>query len=388
MILASESQELFYKAFAEEEEYVYFSHGRLEILGNHTDHNRGLTMCSGVSMGITASVSKDDEDTVTIYSKGYPKFSFDIDDLEVKEKDKGTSLALTRGVLAKMKEKGYKIGGFKMAAVNDIFEGAGVSSSACYESLIAKIEDDLYNDGKMDPLDMALIGQYAENVHFGKPCGLLDQIGTSFGGLNYVDFKDDVPEVEHLSFPFHLHIVLVNPGQSHEKLTHLYASIPADMKGVAKTLFGKEVLREVSREEFFANIGRPTPSLSERAKLRATHFFEENNRVLAARQAIYSKDENAFLDAINMSGLSSQSMLGNTFVPGLYEKSPQQAIDALKPLLAKGGAIRIMGGGFAGSVIAFVPDNVFSTFMATAKSYFGDSSTVEVEILEGGPFRL
>ena len=204
MILASESQELFYKAFAEEEEYVYFSHGRLEILGNHTDHNRGLTMCSGVSMGITASVSKDDEDTVTIYSKGYPKFSFDIDDLEVKEKDKGTSLALTRGVLARMKEKGYKIGGFKMAAVNDIFEGAGVSSSACYESLIAKIEDDLYNDGKMDPLDMALIGQYAENVHFGKPCGLLDQIGTSFGGLNYVDFKDDVPEVEHLSFPFHL----------------------------------------------------------------------------------------------------------------------------------------------------------------------------------------
>ena len=388
MLLADESQEFYFKSFAEEEEAVYFSHGRLEIVGNHTDHNNGLTMCSGVDMGITASIGRQEDNIVTIYSKGFTPFEFDCGDLRPRESEKGTSLGLTRGILYKMVELGYNVGGFKMAAVSDIFEGAGVSSSACYESLIVKIIDDLYNEGNIPPLTMALIGQFAENVYFGKPCGLLDQIGTSFGGLNYVDFKDMPPYVEHLSYPFPLNIVLVNPGQSHAHLTPLYASIPEDMKGVARTLFGKSVLREISREEFFSRVGLPTPSLSEKAKLRATHFFEENTRVMQCRNAVKAKDEAMFLDAINASGLSSQTMLGNTFVPGQYNGSPQQAIDALKPYLGKGGAIRIMGGGFAGSVIAFVPDNAIATFLEAAHHYYGKEGVRLVKILEGGPRKI
>ena len=382
------AQEYFFHCFGEEEDYVYFSHGRLEILGNHTDHNRGLVLCAGCDLGITAAVSEDEDDYVCVHSEGFKSFEFPLSDLSLRENELGTSMALVKGILQRMKDLGYKIGGFKMACVSDIFAGAGVSSSAAFESLIVKVIDDLYNGGVIAPLEMAKIGQYAENVYFGKPSGLLDQIGTSFGGLTYVDFKEDDPEVEPLDFPFHgLSIFLVNPGSSHEHLTPLYASIPSDMKGIAKEIFGKSVLREISREEFFRYVNLPTPGLSERAKLRATHFFEENNRVLEARRAIKNRDEAIFLDAINNSQLSSQAMLGNTFVPGQYEKSPQQAIDALKPFLKK-GAIRIMGGGFAGSVIAFVHDAEKGDFLAAATQYFGKENVVPVKILSKGPIKV
>lgn len=385
MILRDEASEFYFLSYAEEEKMVVFSHGRLEIVGNHTDHNKGVVLCSGVDMGITAAVAPNDDDVVAIASKGYKPFYVDINDLNPKENEKGTSAALVRGVLARMKAFGYHIGGFNLAAVSDIYAGAGVSSSACFEALIAKVVSVLFNDDNLPPDQMAVIGQYAENVYFGKPCGLLDQIGACFGSVAYVDFKEKEPVVELLPFNFALKIFLINAGGDHSNLTHLYAEIPADMHNVARHMYGKDYLREISREQYFAGLCRPYPSLSERAKMRATHFFEENVRVYKAKEGIRSHDEAAFLDAVNASGISSQTMLANTMVPGQYAGSPQQVIDTLRPYLGQGGAIRIMGGGFAGSVIAFVAEENASKFAAKAASIFGKDKVREVKIVDGGP---
>ncbi|HAS56806.1 MAG TPA: galactokinase [Firmicutes bacterium] len=385
MILTSECKEEFESTFFYSPSYYFFSHGRLEILGNHTDHNHGLCLVSSVDMGITAAVNKDDNGFAEIYSSGYKPIKFPISSLERKEEEKGTSLSLCKGVLSKCKELGYKIGGFKAYFVSDIFPGAGVSSSACYESLIVKIISTLYNDDKISSLEMAKIGKYAENVYFGKPCGLLDQIGTSFGGVIYVDFASlEEPVLENINFDLPLKIILINSGGSHAQLTPLYASIGLDMKSVAQNVFDKPYLRLVSPKEYFMRIAMPNNSVSERAKLRATHFFNENERVLKAKKALSMNDATSFVDCINASSLSSQTLLCNTMVPGHYEGSPQQAIDRLRPF-AKEGGIRIMGGGFAGSIIAFVYPKDFSSFMSAAISLYGKNNVKSVSILKDGP---
>lgn len=385
MIFTGECKQRFESQFFYSPTYFFFSHGRLEILGNHTDHNHGLCLVSSVDMGITAAVSKSDDEYVEIISSGYRPIKFSISSLERKEEEKGTSLSLCKGVLSKCLELGYKIGGFKAAFVSDIFPGAGVSSSACYESLIVKIVSTLFNDDKISSLEMAKIGQYAENVYFGKPCGLLDQIGTSFGGISYVDFASlEEPILENMTFSLPLKIVLINSGGNHANLTPLYASIGQDMKAVAQNVFDKPYLRLVSPKEFFIRISMPNNSVSERAKLRATHFFNENERVLKAKKAIVNNDATGFIDCVNASGLSSQTLLANTMVPGQYEGSPQQAIDRLRPFVKEGG-IRIMGGGFAGSIIAFVYPKDFVSFMAAAIENYGKKNVKNVSILKDGP---
>ena len=386
MILREEAREQYFLSYAEEGELCLFSHGRLEIVGNHTDHNRGVVLCSGVDMGITAVIAENDDEYVSVSSKGYKPFDVELSELDVNKREYGTSQALVRGVLFKLKEMGYNIGGFNMACVSDIYEGAGVSSSAAFEALIVKAVSVLFNNDSIAPDVMAHVSQFAENVYFGKPCGLLDQIGACFGGVVYVDFKEDLPEVEILSFPFAMRIFLINAGGSHANLTSLYAEIPADMHAVARHMYGKECLREISREEFFARIGRPYTSLSERAKMRALHFYEENLRVRNARNAIKHHDEAAFIDAINSSGESSRMYLANTMVPGVYEGSPQQVVDTLRPYVGPvGGAIRMMGGGFAGSVIALLPEEKADAFVDAAKRIYGQSRVREVKIFDEGP---
>ena len=384
MILKEEAREFFFESFAEEEESVIFSHGRLEIVGNHTDHNKGEVLVAGCDMGITAAIAKN-EDYISVASKGYKPFNVELDDLEKHPEEEGTSIALVRGVLSKMKEMGYEIGGFNLAAVSDIFPGAGVSSSAAFESLIVKVVSHLYNEDKVPEDVMAVIGQYAENVYFGKPCGLLDQIGTSLGGICYVDFHGETPVVEKLSFPFAYRLFLVNSEGNHADLTPLYAEIPADMKSVARHMYGVDYLGQLTREEYFRGQTRPCISVSERAKMRATHFFEENARVEAARLAIKHRDEAAFMEAINSSGFSSSTFLANTQVPGQYAGSPQQIIDTLRPHLGRGGAIRPMGGGFAGSVICFVPEENGDNFLKLIHTLYRKEKIAEVRIVEGGP---
>lgn len=380
------SKDLFFDCFGEEQTETILSHGRLEILGNHTDHNHGLSLVGAASIGITATFAKRSDGWIRFKSNGYRMMEIDLSDLAPRKTEEGTSSGIIRGVCRRMKDLGYEIGtGFSAAADSDIFPGAGVSSSACFESLVVGIISHLYNADKVTPLEMAKIGQYAENVYFGKPCGILDQIGTSFGGLCYVDFKDpENPVVESLPFPFQLDVVLINTGGSHANLTDYYASIPADMKEVAKGVFGVNYLREVDPKTFLSRISQPTVGVSERAKLRAQHFFDENLRVLTARKAILTGDLITFLDCVTKSQLSSKVFLANTMVPDQYKGSPQEGVD-LAAQHIEGGAVRIMGGGFAGSCIAFVPKNATDRFIAAMSKIYGDGNVLRMEMPEGGP---
>lgn len=389
MIDEKQVWEGFKRHFFLDPDRLYSAHGRMEIIGNHTDHNHGLCILSGVDMGTVAAVRQTYDDRVRIVSKGYREASFDLlGDLSPNPAESHSSLSLAKGVMAKMRELGYKLGGFEAYLESDIFRGAGVSSSACFESLIAKIVDDLYNGNTLDPLNMAKISQYAENAYFGKPCGLLDQIGACYGGLCYVDFLDpNEPTVEPLEWGFPLHPVLINSGGSHAGLTPHYASISQDMYDVAEKMFGKRYLRDVSPAEFFSAASMPTEGVSEIAKLRATHFYQENRRVEEARQAVKRKDVATFLRLINESGYSSEKLLQNTMVPLHYPHSPQEAIDRLRPFLGQ-GAIRIMGGGFAGSVIAFLYPRDLPLFLKVARKYYGAELVKEAEMAVGGPRRL
>ncbi len=384
MIRKEQADALFYKEFGDMKRRHYFSHGRIEIIGNHTDHNNGLCLVGGSTLGITASACKNDLDTVSIASTGYKPYKIDLSSLEADPNEKGTSLALTKGVLFALKKLGYKIGGFFAALDSDIPAGSGVSSSACYEALIGEIINDLYNDGKIPPHDLAFASQYAEVLFFGKPCGMLDQVGCCYGGVNYLDFKDaQNPVIEPLEFDLPLTPVLVLTKSSHEGLDALYASIPNDMKSVAANVFGKKVLREVDPQDFFKYIAMPTVGVSEIAKLRATHYIDENKRVLDARRAILGHDIATFLHAIKMSGESSKTMLQNTMVPGRYKNSPQEAVDVAQRFIGD-GACRIMGGGFAGSILCFLLPKDKDNFLNAMRRIYGEKNVLEQSFTPGG----
>ena len=383
-----ETDAIFYKEYGDLKRRHYFAHGRIEILGNHTDHNHGLALVGGSSLGITCACCPNDLGLVRLASFGFRPFEIHLDALEAKEEEKGSPLSLAKGVLFALKKLGYSIGGFFATCYSDIPSGSGVSSSACFESLIAEIINDIYNGGNIPQKEMAFACQYAEVVYFGKPCGLLDQIGSVYGGVNYVDFKNvDDPIVEPLPFPFPLKPVLILTPSSHDGLTPLYASISADMKSVAKNVFGKECLREVDPQEFQQRLATPTVGVSERAKLRATHFFDENRRVLDARRALLEQDEATFLRSVELSGESSRALLANTMVPGKYKDSPQEAVDITRRFLPD-GKCRIMGGGFAGSILAFPLPKEMDGFLSSMRTIYGENNVIEDCFLEGGAKRI
>ena len=384
MIRKERSDALFYKEFGDIERKHYFSHGRIEIIGNHTDHNNGLCLVGGSTLGITASASKNNLGIVKIASDGYRPFEIKLSSLEADPSEKGTSLALTKGVLSALCRLGYKVGGFYAALSSDIPSGSGVSSSACYEALIASLVNELYNGGSIPPHDLAFASQYAEVTYFGKPCGMLDQIGATYGGVNYLDFKDSSdPIIEPLDFTLPLSPVLILTKSSHEGLDSLYASIPNDMKAVASNVFGKKNLREVDEETFHKFIAQPTLGVSELAKMRANHYFDENRRVLDARKAIIEHDVASFVRSVNMSGESMKALLQNTMIPGHYKDSPQEAVDVARRFIGE-GAIRVMGGGFAGSVLCFPLSKDKDSFIAAMRGVYGQSSVIEESFLPLG----
>jgi len=364
---------------------TFISYGRLELLGNHTDHNHGEVLVSAASLGIKAATSSREDGIIDILSIGYGRFSLSIKDLAVKEEEKGTPIALTRGVLSGLLRSGHQIKGFSGVFESNIFPGAGVSSSAAYELLIAEIENYYANEGKIDRLLLAQIGQFSENVYFGKPSGLLDQCGSSFGGVSYIDFSDiNNPKVENVLFPkeWKLHIILTNPGKGHGHLTNLYAAIPQDMKKAAAA-FGKEFLGEVDPKVFYQNAYNPKLNISDISRTRAIHFFSENERVKRAIEAIKSLNREAFLEIIRSSENSSAYLLKNAMVPGTYKGSPLEAVERGLPFL-KVGAGRLMGGGFAGTSISFVPDEEVEAFYKAMVSFYGEKAVVEVSIPEQG----
>ena len=247
-------RKIFTNYFHIEPQDAFTSPGRIELLGNHTDHNNGMVLVSSIDLNILALATPVEENVIKIYSKGFPLMNINLDDLEVKENEFGESSAIVRGVLYKFKELGYKIGGLKVATSTTIFKGEGVSSSAVFEILIAKLTSYYYNEDKINPIELACIGQFSETTYFNKPCGLLDQMGISLGSINFIDFKNlDKPYIKTLRSPLvNYDLVLVNCKDSHSALTHLYSKIKDDML-VLSNHFGKDTLREVNPKDFFTS---------------------------------------------------------------------------------------------------------------------------------------
>lgn len=360
--------------------------GRIEICGNHTDHNHGKVLCAALTVDTLACVSRADG-FVEVKSKGYPAFKVDLSDLSVREEDKGTSAALVRGVAEWFVSHGYAIGGFVANTTSDVFKGAGVSSSAAFEVLIGKIFSIEFNGDKVTDVELAYAAHHAETVHFGKPCGLLDQMAIALGGVSYIDFKDPTsPDIKTVAADFSkMGIVLVNTGGDHSNLTEHYASIRAEMEAVANAC-GGNCLREVCEQDFYSRIKEISLKVSKRAILRAIHFYEENKRVDRAFDALSNGDKEAFFRAENESGMSSYTMLQNCYVPG----SSDQPIPFALTLAGKAGAgaKRVHGGGFAGTVLAFCDVEQTDNLAGAMQAVFGKESVYVLSARPCGAKRI
>ncbi len=371
--------EVFEKAEKTKADYFFSSSGRAEILGNHTDHNHGKVMVAAISCDIVAAVKKTDNNIITICSVGYPALTVNIDKTEVNPKEYGTSLALTKGIANKLKEMGYTFGGFTAHTDSNIFKGAGVSSSAAFEVLVCEIINKLYLNGVLNEVQKAVISQYSENVYFGKPCGLLDQSGISIGSLTKLDFNVPTePVITKLNPPKGYSLVITNTGGNHAALTQHYADIRTEMEGIAE-FFGKKVLRDVDYNEFMANTDKLKAKFNGRAILRALHFFNENNRVDAAEKALAEGNTPAFLQAVNASGVSSLNLLQNCCVPGDTDQPVIVGIELSRQII-KDGAVRVHGGGFAGSIIAFVSNAETEEYASYMKKVFGNENVFIADI--------
>ena len=361
--------------------------GRTEIGGNHTDHNRGRVLAASVNLDTLAAVSAREDMVVHVHSDGYPAMTIDLGSLDKRPEEEGTTAALIRGVAARMTELGYIIGGFDAVITSTVASGSGLSSSAAFEVMTCAILDALYNGFGMDSKVRAKIGQYAENVYFGKPSGLLDQMASAFGGLVTVDFRHDDPDVRPMSYDFARKgyaLVVVGTGGSHDDLTDEYTAIPAEMKQVA-ACFHEENLRRVRPEEFFGAIATLRDKVSDRAVLRALHFFEENERVVRQVEALERDDLDAFFKEIIASGRSSYMYLQNVYAQKRpTEQSLSVALAMAEHMLEGKGAWRIHGGGFAGTTLNFVPQRELTAFIDTMEAVFGPHSCHVLDIRPEG----
>lgn len=359
-------------------DYIFSSPGRAEILGNHTDHNHGLVMVSSISCDTLAVVKKTNDNIVKICSHGFKPIEFNLNDVSIHKNEFGKSIALARGVAKGINNKGYSVGGFTAYTQSTVFKGAGVSSSASFEVLISEIFNYLYLGGKLSPLDKAIISQFAENEYFGKPCGLLDQSGISIGSLTKIDFKNPTsPIVTKLTPPSEYSLVITNTGGNHSVLTSHYAAIKTEMHEIAN-YFGKEFLRDVSYNDFMSNIANLKHHFNGRSILRALHFFNENERVLRAEKALKEHNLSEFLNCVNESGLSSLSLLQNCMVPDDKEQPVVLGIEYSRQII-KNGAIRVHGGGFAGSILAFVSHDEVDHYMSCMSNMFGNENVFKAD---------
>lgn len=369
MILEEQLIEGFKTYFETEPEYYIDTGGRFEICGNHTDHNHGLCLVANCSLRVKGVVNKN-ENEVRIQSKGYPFITFSLDDLSIKEIEYGTTLGLCKGIIFKLKELKYKVGGFDIYMDSEIPDGSGVSSSAAVESLFGYIISYLYNDGKIPAIVVAQTGQFSENNYFHKPCGLLDQIGTSFNSSNFIDFKDiKNPTVTTLPFELPVTLYLIKSLGNHSNLTPLYAALPNAMFKVADLLDGKHYLRDVSNVlDVYEKIDKL--DVDDKTKRIAKHFYLENNNVRVAKRAIEDNNLEDFFGAIRASQYTSLHNLENTYVKGEYKGSPQNIIDDVSVFIGKFGAIRLHGGGFKGTTLAFIKNEFSENFdKYLAKNY-------------------
>lgn len=352
--------------------------GRTEVCGNHTDHNNGKVLAASINLDAIAVVSKNDDNTIRVKSKGHNMNVVDLNDLVPNEANFGSSTTLVQGVAATIKNLGYKVAGFDACTTSDVMGGSGLSSSAAFEVLLGSVLSYMFNDGKISPVEIAKVAQYSENVFFGKPCGLLDQMASSVGTFVTIDFKSTKdPVIKKIDFDFSKSghsLCIVDTHGNHSDLTDDYAAVRAEMESVAQAL-GKNVLREVSYDDFFAALPELTGRVNDRAILRAIHFFNENKRVEKAVECLENNDFEGFKQVIIDSGRSSFMLNQNVYTPKKpTEQKLSLALAISKELLDGKGAWRVHGGGFAGTIQAFVPNDMLDVYKKTIEGVFGEGS--------------
>lgn len=384
----AEDFESIFENAGEREVSLFSAPGRSEIGGNHTDHNHGLVLAAGISLDAIAVASKNDEGIVRVKSAGYPMDTVSCDELEPCEKEYGKSQAIVRGIVARFKELGYNVGGFDATTSSQVLSGSGLSSSAAFEVLVGTILNHLYNNGKVPMPEIAKIAQYSENVYFGKPCGLLDQMACAVGGFVSIDFEDtSKPVINAIDFDFAKSghsLVIVDTKGSHSNLTDDYAAVRGEMESVAE-FFGKKVLREVDKEDVIRFAADVSKNLGERAVLRALHFYGENEKVIAQTEALLKNDFESFKELIIKSGRSSYMYNQNVYTCKNPTNQPLSLALCISEQLLEGkGAWRVHGGGFAGTIQAFVPDELVGTYTDKMKNIFGDDSCYVLSIRKGG----
>ena len=363
---------------------LFSAPGRTEVGGNHTDHQHGCVLAGSVDLDVIAVVAPTDDGSVKVKSEGYDEDSFNISDLEPKSGEYGMALALIRGMCGEFKKDGYSIGGFVAYTTSNVLKGSGLSSSAAFEVLIGNILSGLYNNGKVDPVEIAKIAQRAENIYFGKPCGLMDQMASSVGGFTGIDFNDpQKPVIDKVVFDLAAHkhrLVIVNTGGNHADLTGDYADITIECRRISE-YFGKKFLREVDENAFYSDLAGARAAAGDRAVLRAIHFFNENKRAVAEKQALLDGKFEEFLGICNESGRSSFEYLQNVYSPSNpKEQGLSVALAVAERVLAGKGASRVHGGGFAGTIQAFVPDELLDTYLSAMRSVFGEDSCYVLNI--------
>ncbi len=379
--------------FGDDREMAIFSSpGRTEIGGNHTDHNGGRVLAGSVNLDVIAVVSPTSDGVIYVHSKGYKPDIIKADDLTARKEEEGKSISLLRGVAKGFLDRGLCVGGYVAYTESCVPKGSGVSSSAAFEVLLGSIQNHLYNGGRIPPMEIAKISQFAERDYFGKPCGLMDQAASAMGGICMMDFADEKsPEVTPVPFSFDktgYKLCLVNVGGDHADLTHLYAAIPERMKKAAR-IFGKEKLCHISLDEFLSKLPAVREKAGDEAALAALHFCMETDRVIREKDALVSGDFDAFLKEVIASGNSSFQALGNVWIP--MEGANQGAAVALAlaaKILSHKGAWRIHGGGFGGTTQNFVPDEKVPCFKESIEAVFGKDSCQVLSIRPVGPVRV
>lgn len=379
--------EVYRASFGGEPEMFVSAPGRTEIVGNHTDHQNGRVLAGAVNLDTVAAIAANNSSIVKLYSEGYDQpFEVNLSDLSVHEDEKNTTFALIRGVAAKLRELGYKIGGFNAQVTSTVFKGSGLSSSAAFEVMLTAAFDALFNGWTIDAKLNARISQFAENVYFGKPSGLLDQTASAVGGLVALDFASEIAEVEALGYDFGAKgygLCVVSVGGDHGDLTDAYASIPTEMRRVAREM-GLEILEKVTPEMLENALPMLKNKVSDRAILRAFHFVDETRRVVQATAALEKDDLNAFMRAVIESGESSWKLLQNLHVEGSDNQEMPLALEMSRRMLSGKGAWRIHGGGFAGTILAFVPNDMLEKYESAMNAVFGAHATTPLSIRPEG----
>lgn len=388
-----EAIEQYITRFGDDDVWIYSAPGRSEIGGNHTDHQHGEVLAASINHDVIAVAKKLDDQVVRIVSDGYNNMiAIHLDDLYKKDKEEGSTQALIRGVLAKTKENGHTIGGFQAYITSDVLIGAGLSSSAAFETLIGTILSYMYNQGNISAIEIAMIGQYAENVYFGKPCGLMDQMASSIGGLINIDFEDpQSPKIKKVEVDFEEYghsLCIVDTKGSHADLTDDYAAIPYEMKKVAN-YFNQEALREVDKDDFYLNLPKIREILGDRAVLRAMHLFEENKRVDQQVKALEEGDFDTFKKLIKESGDSSFKYLQNVYSShDLTNQSVSIGLAISDISLGDKGVSRVHGGGFAGTIQAFVPNDIVSMYKKNMEHVFGEGACHVLKVRPYGGMKV